>query len=49
MGLKYLELLKTRPNFNEIKFKYAATVPHLMLYPILGQVKPIDINKVVVG
>ena len=47
--LEYLELLKTRPNFEEIRFKYAATVPHLMLYPILGQVKPINVNKVTVG
>ena len=30
--------LPTRPNFKEIKDKYAATVPHLMLYPSSGEI-----------
>lgn len=33
---KYLSLLKTRPNYNDICYKYAATVPHVMLYPEEG-------------
>lgn len=47
--LEYLKLLSSRPNFDEIKVKYAATIPHVMLYPILGQIKPINVNKVVIG
>ena len=36
--------LPSRPNFNDIKMKYAAAVPHLMVYPEKGIVK---VKKVV--
>lgn len=31
--------LPSRPNFDQIKNKYAATVPHLMIYPATGEIK----------
>lgn len=43
----YFTLLKDRPNYNEIKYKYAATVPHVMLYPVLGEIKPIEIKQII--
>lgn len=46
---EYFKLLKTRSNFEEIRNKYAATVPHLMVYPIVGQIKPSTITKVTIG
>lgn len=33
---EYFSKLKDRPNYDEIKYKYAATVPHVMLYPLTG-------------
>lgn len=45
----YFELIKTRSNFEELLSKYAATVPHVMLYPMLGKIIPYKINKVVLG
>ncbi len=44
----YLQI-PSRPNWNEIKDKYAATVPHVMLYPKTGIVKYESITKVKVG
>lgn len=45
----YYDLLKSRPNFDKIKNKYAATVPHVMLYPSTGIVRPFKIQQVVIG
>lgn len=42
----YYDQLKDRPNYEEIKYKYAATVPHVMLYPYLGKIKPESVTKV---
>lgn len=42
----FFNQIKDRPNYEEIKYKYAATVPHVMLYPYLGQIKPDRISKV---
>lgn len=38
-----------RDDFKENFKKYAASVPHLMLYPVGGEVAPIEINQVVIG
>lgn len=43
----YFILLKDRPNYNEIKDKYAATVPHVMIYPVLGEIKPVEIKQII--
>ena len=43
---EFFKQIKDRPNYDEIKYKYAATVPHVMLYPHLGQIKPKKISKV---
>lgn len=40
LTLKYYKLLPSRPNFEEIKTKYAPTVPHVMTYPIGGTLRP---------
>lgn len=40
--------LKDRPNFEEIRDKYAATVPHLMIYPQGGNIEILTTNVVVV-
>lgn len=40
--------LPGQPNWSEIKNKYAATVPHVMLYPEGGEVTVTDVEKVVV-
>jgi len=45
----YFEELKTRPNYKDICYKYAATVPHLMLYPDGGYVQYKNVNKVICG
>lgn len=45
---KYFKLMKTRSNFDEIKKKYAATVPHLMIYPKSGEIKISKTKKVTV-
>lgn len=42
----FFEQIKEQPNYDEIKYKYAATVPHVMLYPILGTIKPKSISQV---
>jgi len=42
----YFEQFKNRPNYEEHKYKYAATVPHVMLYPYLGKIKPESVTKV---
>lgn len=45
---KYVEAVE-RPDFVWNKYKYAACVPHLMLWPPRGEVKVQKINKVVMG
>lgn len=40
--------LPSRPNWNEIKTKYAPTCVHVMLYPIDGIIEYDKVNKVVV-
>lgn len=40
--------MKDRPNFDEIKTKYAATVPHLMIYPSGGEIEVQTVNKITV-
>lgn len=42
-------LLKSRPNFSKLNTLYAGTIPHVMIYPVLGKIKPLSIKKVVVG
>lgn len=44
----YYQLLKKRPNYEDIKNKYAATVPHVMLFPITGTIQPESISLVTV-
>lgn len=46
---KAYEELPKRPNWEELKNKYAATVPHVMLYPTGGEVKVDEIKQVTVG
>ncbi len=46
---EYFSLLPTRVNFSEIKGKYAATVPHLMIYPEKGYVKVRNSKQIVIG
>lgn len=46
---KYYELIASRPNFADIKDKYAATVPHLMLYPRYGMIRPMSVQRVTVA
>lgn len=43
---QYFKALKERDNFNDLKKKYAATVPHVMIYPHLGQIKYSSVEKV---
>lgn len=40
--------LPHRSNFEQIKTKYAATVPHLMVYPKTGAIEVSSISKVVI-
>jgi len=42
-------LLPTRLNFQDIKDKYAATVPHLMVYSESGEVRVDKINRIVIA
>lgn len=44
----YFKLLPKRRNFDEIKNKYAATVPHLMIYLEDRQITPFSIKEVFV-
>lgn len=41
--------LPSRPNWESIKDKYAATVPHVMVYPQSGVIKVSSAKQVVVG
>lgn len=41
-------MLRNRPNFDDIKNKYAASVPHLMIYPVGGQINILTTNKVII-
>lgn len=45
---EYFKAIKDRPNYKDIKEKYAATVPHVMLYPHIGKipVRSIQLVKV---
>lgn len=45
----FYNLLRSRPNYDKIKNKYAATVPHVMLYPSLGVARPFKIQQVGIG
>jgi hypothetical protein len=40
------QMLPTRPNWDELQTKYAATVPHVLLYPHGGEIKPTQVNAV---
>ncbi len=44
----FFEQIKSRPNYGEIKYKYAATVPHLMLYPKDGVIYYQTKGKIVI-
>lgn len=46
---EYFDLLKTRPNFQDLIKKYAATVPHLMIYPVTGTIKVNSVSQVTLG
>lgn len=47
---KYYKLLPGRPNFKaKLSQKYAATVPHVMIYPATGEILYQDVQQVVVG
>lgn len=45
---RYFKTIPRRPNYDEIKYKYAATVPHLMLYPESGEISYLSVKKVTV-
>lgn len=42
-------LARSRPDFDDGKYKYAANVPHLMVYPEGGKVAISKTNRVVIG
>lgn len=42
----YFKRIKIRNNYDKIMHKYAATVPHVMLYPHLGTIKVQSVTKV---
>ncbi len=44
----FFEQIPQRPNYAELKLKYAATVPHVMLYPESGVIEYESVKKVVV-
>lgn len=44
----YYLKIKSRPNWNDIKNKYAATVPHVMVYPDKGIVKYNAVKEVTI-
>lgn len=46
---EFYKLLPTRPNFDELRDKYAATVPHVMLYPMSGVCPVVSCRRVTVG
>lgn len=41
--------MRRHPNFEELKKKYAATVPHVMIYPKSGQIDYRRVSQVTVG
>lgn len=45
---EHFKKIPSRPNYSEIKYKYAATVPHVMVYPETGEIDYISIRNVVV-
>lgn len=47
--LSSYQQLRLRPNFEEIRLKYAATVPHVMLYPTSGKMPISQTHQVTVG
>lgn len=42
----YFKRIKIRINYDKIMHKYAATVPHVMIYPSLGSIKVKSVSKV---
>ena len=46
---EYYKLLPKRPNWKDIRDKYAATVPHVMLYPVCGKCPIVSVKQCVVG
>lgn len=38
-----------RPDFDEVKQKYAANVPHLMIYPKTGKAQVTAVNRLTIG
>ena len=44
----YLKL-KNSVNYEEVKYKYAANIPHLMMYPASGQVPVMFSTPIVIG
>lgn len=47
--LRAYQKLRGRPNFEQIRLKYAATVPHVMLYPDSGGVTVRSVTRLKVG
>ena len=45
---KYFEAAVNHPNFEDFKEKYAACVPHVMIYPASGVVKPTKVGGVII-
>ncbi len=45
----YFAKVRSYPDFEKFKNKYAACVPHLMLYPKSGQVKYRSVHSVIMG
>ena len=46
---KYQKKVHTYPNWNDIKNKYAACVPHVMLYPDKGYCKVLSSRSLTIG
>lgn len=44
----YYTRLKQRNNFEKVKNYYAATVPHVLLYPTTGQIKVSEVKRKVI-
>lgn len=42
----FFERLPNRPNYKDIANKYAATVPHVMIYPLLGKIKTQEVKLI---
>jgi hypothetical protein len=46
---RYFQLIPKRPNYEDIKTKYAPTVPHFMIYPESGEVKYYKVTEKIMG